>query len=503
MRKRIAVLGFRHEAMLACPFLTDESTTEIWYGDEMRRIPLTTLTGVFDTIDAEPDMEAVPLIGVRTLPGGPFAGALYQRIKSESLRLLREHGPFDGILALNHGAGEIEGHAVHADTDYICAIRALVGPGVPISVPFDHHGQVTDALLDAIDAMACLRTAPHRDNYETSQRATRQLIAMMRTGKRPKKAAVAIPIYVPGEKCMTTYSPARELFGMLPEYDALPGVGEAHIMVGFGWNDLPWCGMKAVVTHDTSEAEALRLAREIADKVWARRREFNLMMETAGVREGLQRAAAAPQRLVYLSDSGDNTTCGAGGDLTFVLQEAIDLGLSDIAVGGIYAPDIVAQCRGAGVGATLPLEIGRHISARPQPRLLEGTVLGTGERVDTSAYSNLRGNDSPWVRVRFGAVVATFHAARVSFTGPGHFAAVGIDPRAHKIYVVKVGYLHPQQEDLAERGICLISEGVGAVDFGLFSYNRIPRPAFPMDPEMEWVSAKGVFAANRHLLAPL
>ncbi len=500
MKKRIAVLGFRHEAMIACPFLTDESTTEIWYGDEMRRIPLTTLTGVFDTIDAEPDLEAVPLIGVRTLPGGGFARALYDRIKAESLRLLTEHGPFDGILALNHGAGEIEGHPVHADTDYICAIRALVGPDMPITVPFDHHGQVTDALLDAIDAMACLRTAPHRDNYETSQRATRQLIDMIRTGNRPKKAAVAIPIYVPGEKCMTTFSPAKELFGMLPAYDALPGVGEAHIMVGFGWNDLPWCGMKTVVTHATSEAEALRLARELADKVWARRREFGLMMETAGVREGLVRAAAAPERIIYLADSGDNTTCGAGGDLTFVLQEAIALGLSDIAIGGIYAPEIVAQCRKAGVGARLAIELGRHISARQLPLTVEAEILGTGDKVDTSAYENLRGNASPWVRLRFGGVIATFHAARVSFTGPGHFEAVGIDPRAHKMYVVKVGYLHPQQEDICGRNICLISEGVGAVDFGLFTYTRIPRPAFPMDADMDWNSSQGVFAANRHLL---
>lgn len=498
--KRVAVLGFRHEAMIACPFLTDESTTMTWYMDDLRDLPVRTLTGAFDTIAAEDGFEAVPLLFCRTLPGGGFERSLYNKIKADSLELLRKHGPFDGILVLNHGAGETDGLGIHADTDYIVAIRDLVGPDVPITVPFDHHGQVTQALLDAIDAMACLRTAPHRDNYETSERATRQLIEIMKTGVRPKKAAVHIPMMIPGEKCMTDYAPAKDLFGMLPEYDALPGVTEAHIFVGFGWNDLPWCGMKAVVTHETDEAEALRLAREIADKVWARRHDFGLKMPTAGVREGLRIAADAPERIIYLADSGDNTTCGAGGDLTFVLQEAIDLHMQDIIVGGIYAPDLVKQCIAAGKGNEVTLELGHHISARQQVKTVTATVLSAGETVDTSAYTDLRGNDSPWASVQIGGVIATFHAARVSFTGPGHFAAVGIDPEAHKIYVVKVGYLHPQQEDLMNRNICLLSEGVGALDFTLLDYKRLNRPCFPMDGDMEWTSAEGVFEGNRRLL---
>ncbi|WP_172295478.1 M81 family metallopeptidase [Pseudoruegeria sp. HB172150] len=499
--KRIAVLGFRHEAMIACPFLTDESTTMTWYLDELLDVPVTTLTGVFDTIAAEDGFEAVPLLFCRTLPGGGFERGLYEKMKGDSLNLLKEHGLFDGVLVLNHGAGETDGLGVHADTDYIVAVREVVGPDIPITVPFDHHGQVTQELLDAIDAMACLRTAPHRDNYETSVRATKQLIDIMKTGRKPKKAAVHIPMMIPGEKCMTDYAPAKDLFGMLPDYDALPGVTEAHIFVGFGWNDLPWCGMKAVVTHETSEEEALRLAREIADKVWARRKEFGLKMPTAGVREGLEQAAAAPEKIIYLADSGDNTTCGAGGDLTFVLQEAIDLDMQDIIIGGIYAPDLVDQCIAAGVDSEVTLELGHHISARKQIKTVTAKVLASGDAVDTSAYTNLRGNDSPWAKVQIGGVIATFHSARVSFTGPGHFEAVGVDPTAHKIYVVKVGYLHPQQEDIMNRNICLLSEGVGALDFTLLEYSKVKRPCFPMDGDMEWSSIEGVFEGNKGLLA--
>ena len=491
--KRVAILGFRHEAMVACPFLTDPSTSNVWRGAEILAQDLTTLTGITDRLAEEPEVEAVPLLVVRTLPGGAFERGFYEAIKRESLDLLRRHGPFDGILVVNHGAAEVEGLGVHGDTDYVVAIRAAVGPDVPIAIPFDMHGQVTPALLDALTVLSCLRTAPHRDNYETSRRATDQLLRVMRTGIAPRKAAVNIPIFVPGEKAMTAYEPARGLFGMLPGYDARPGVVEAHLFVGFGWNDLPWCGMKAVVLTEEDEALARDLALEIAEKAWAQRHRFGLGMETADIREGLLRARGGAAGPVLLSDSGDNTTAGAGGDLTFVLQEALDLGMEDIVVAGIFAPDIVAACQAAGAGAEVALEIGRHISAEPRPRAVRATVEALGDRVDVRRFQNLRGSDGAWARVRIEGVVATFHAARVSFTGPGHMEAVGIDPGAHRTYVVKVGYLHPQQEDMAARHICLISPGVADLDFLRLTYTHIARPSFPMDGEMEWSAAQGLF----------
>lgn len=496
-RKRVAVLGFRHEAMLACPFLTDASTTLFYYGHEIPGLPITTVSGAIDVLRGQPDIEIVPLIFVRTLPGGAFSKEIYVRIKDDSLRLLTQHGPFDGVMVLNHGAAEVDGLDDHGDTDYIVAIRAAIGPDVPIAVPFDMHGQVTPALLDALTVMSCLRTAPHRDNYETSRRAAEQLLAVMGGGRRPSKAAVHIPIMAPGEKVMTDYSPAKDLFGMLAEYDRRPGIVEAHIFVGFGWNDRPWCGMKVVVLADDDAGLALATAKEIAAKVWDARASFDLRMETADVREGLERARDDGRSAIYLSDSGDNVTAGAGGDLTFVLQEAVDLGLPDAVVAGIFAPALVAQCATAGVGSVVDLEIGHHVSARPQPRIIRAVVEALGDRVDTSQYENLRESRAPWARVRSGGIIVTFHAARVDVVGPGHLEAVGIDPATHAIYVVKVGYAHPQQEDMLTRHICLISEGVADLDFRRLTYRHIPRPCYPMDATMEWSPDQGVFTNNR------
>jgi microcystin degradation protein MlrC len=495
--KRVALIGFRHEAMISCPFLTDPSTTHIHRGEEMRQVSYSPASGALARLDEEVGFEAVPLLVARTLPGGPFERCFYEAIKSESLALLREHGPFDGIVLLNHGAAEVDGFDIHGDTDYIVAVRSLVGDDVPIAVPFDMHGQVTPEILEAVTVLSCLRTAPHRDYFETSYRAADQLIRVMKDGLSPKKAAIRIPVLIPGEMAMTAYSPTKELFAKLAEYDARPGVMEAHLFIGFGWNDRPWAGMEAVVVCEDDQELAARYAMELAEEVWANRRGFALYMETAGVREGLARVAEAEQGPIYLSDSGDNVTAGAGGDLTFVLQEALDLGLSDIVVGGIYAPDIVEACRKAGVGSQVRLDLGRHVTAAPKHRSVEAVLEAYGETLDTSRYPDLRGSQAPWCRVRIDGVIATFHAARVGLTGLGHFEAMGISPTRHRIYVVKLGYLHPQIEDIARRHICLISEGVGDLDYHRLSYSRVSRPVFPLDPDMEWTARSGLFPMER------
>ena len=124
-----------------------------------------------------------------------------------------------------------------------------------------------------------------------------------------------------------------------------------------------------------------------------------------------------------------------------------------------------------------------------------------GETLDTSRYPDLRGSQAPWCRVRIDGVIATFHAARVGLTGLGHFEAMGISPTRHKIYVVKLGYLHPQIEDIARRHICLISEGVGDLDYRRLSYSRVTRPVYPLDPNMEWSAERGLFQAEQPRLS--
>ena len=215
---RIAILGISYEALLRSPVPTD--AMEIQRGQAMLDAKLWMVRGMDERLSGEPDVEIVPLLWATSLPGGGFTRRVYDAFKAEALTLLSAAGRLDGVLMANHGAMEVHGLDRHADTDFAEAVRAQVGPDVPIAVSLDLHGHISPRMLEVVDAISVLRTAPHRDDRETGARAADQLMRIVRTGVRPRIAAVRIPILIPGEKAVTTASPARELYGSLADYDS-------------------------------------------------------------------------------------------------------------------------------------------------------------------------------------------------------------------------------------------------------------------------------------------
>jgi microcystin degradation protein MlrC len=491
---RIAILGISYEALLRSPVPTE--TMEIQRGQAMLDAKLWMVRGMDERLSAEADVEIVPLLWATALPGGGFTRRIYDEVKGEALAMIAAAGRLDGVLLANHGAMEVHGLDRHADTDFAEAVRDAIGPDVPMAVALDLHGHISPRMLEVVDAVSVLRTAPHRDDRETGYRAADQLMRIVRTGVRPKIAAVRIPILIPGEQAVTTASPARELYGSLAEYDSREGVQDANIMVGFAWNDRPWIGMTAIVTAASDADLAREGAQELARQIWARRRDFVLPMETAEVGEGLQRAAASEVRPVFVSDSGDNTTAGAPGDLTGVLQATIDAPeLADVVVAGITAPAIVARCRAAGVGAEVVLDLGsEHVSGPKNVRTVRGTVEALGDAMRPDGFQPYLRQGAAWAVVRIGHVLATFHAAPIGITTPAHFRLMGIHPTDHKVYVVKLGYLHPQIEDISARHILLISDGAANLDVRRLDWRRIPRPAYPVDPDATWSPESNTFA---------
>jgi microcystin degradation protein MlrC len=492
---RIAIVGVSIEIMLACPVRTGREALQEYSAQAMLDGDLWMIRGMLARLAEAADTQAVPLHWTTALPGGPMTEDAYASVKCRTLRLLAEHGPFAGILVANHGALEVEGLDCDADTDFVMAIRRLAGPDVPIGVALDLHGDMTPELLQATTVFSVLRTAPHRDDRQTGYRVADQLIRVLKTGIRPRKAAVSIPILAPGEVAVTSLTPGRELYGALPSYDAKPGMIEANILLGFAWNDLPRTAVTALAVSDGDADVARAEALDLAARIWSQRGEFRLRMETAEVDAGLALAARCPERPVLLSDSGDNTTAGAAGDLTLVLQAALDHpDIDDPVVAGITAPRTVAALIAAGVGRSVAIELGaEHVSRPESHRRVTATVEACGETLLLGGFQPYRSQEAAWARVRIGRIVATFHALPIGITTPHHFEAMGIHPTAHKAYVVKLGYLHPQLEDSAARHILLLSDGTSQLDMTRLTWKRLHRPAYPLDRDFEWTPEAGLY----------
>jgi microcystin degradation protein MlrC len=492
---RLAIVGLSIEIMLSSPAVTGLAALQQYDARQMRDGDLWMVRGMLARIAEESDVVAVPLYWATALPGGIMTAEAYDMVKQRTLSLLAATTDLDGVLVVNHGALEVEGLDADADADFVGAIRALVGPDMPIGVSLDLHGDMTPALLEAGTVFSVLRTAPHRDDKQTGYRAADQLIKVIRRGLRPKKVAVSLPILIPGETAVTALPPARELYGSLPGYDTAPGMMEANILVGFAWNDRPWTKATAFAVSEESVEVAREQAIKLARTIWDAHEQFILRMETAEIEEGLQRALTSPRRPVYVSDSGDNTTAGAAGELTHVLQAALDLGANeDIVIAGITAPETVARLNRAGVGADVEIVLGaEHMSRPATDRRVVARVEACGEFLDLGGFQPYRSREAAWAKVRIGNVIATFHAQPIGITTPEHFRAMDIDPLAHKLYVVKLGYLHPRIEDIAARHILLLSDGVSQLDMKRLKWERIARPAWPLDEDFEWTPEGNVY----------
>jgi microcystin degradation protein MlrC len=492
---RIAIVGLSIEIMLASPVPTGSDAIQLFSPAEMRDGELWMIRGAMARIRQDADVEAVPLCWATALPGGPVTGDAYAAVKQRTLAALREQGPFDGVLVVNHGALEVDGLAIDADTDFVVAIRALIGPAVPIALALDLHGDMTPELLAASTVISVLRTAPHRDDRQTGFRAADQLIRVIRTGVTPKRAAVRIPMLIPGETAVTSSPPADDLYGGLPALDAIPGVLEANILVGFAWNDRPWTGATAIVLSERDAEQARREALGLAARIWARRHDFSLRMETAEVADGLRLAASSAVRPVYVSDSGDNTTAGAPGDLTEVLQAALDVPeLDDAVVAGITAPRLVRRLLDAGIGSTVEIDLGLEHRSRPvRPRRVTAIVEAGGETLDLAGFQPYRSKEAAWARVRVGGIVATFHARAIGVTTPEHLRAMGIHPTDHRVYVLKLGYLHPSLEDVAGRHILLLSDGTAQLNMNRLHWDLVRRPIHPLDADIDWSPETGLY----------
>lgn len=454
------------------------------------------MRGILERLRQEPEVEIVPIMLVRCRAAPAFSQEQFDMISGEIIERIAACGPLDGLVAANHGALEIHGATTSGDTLLMRRVRECVGPDLPIAAALDMHGQLSPSLLSDVQAFSVFRTAPHRDDDRTGYAATAQLLQIVKNGARPGTAAVRVPIFVPGEMAMTDHAPMKELYAGLKDYDDRPEVMDSNIMVGFAWNDLPWIGMTAVVTTDDDIELARKLALDLAGRIWSERYRFTLPMPAFEVRDGLKRALAAPKPIL-LSDSGDNVTAGALGDLTLVLQEALAMPeLEDIVFVNIVSPTIVAAAHAVAIGTEIEIDIAVDHRSRPKkPCVVKAIVERKGDLLEPAGV--FKTPSSPWARLRIGHVTATFHQKRLSINSPQFLPEMDIDPVGHAIYVYKVGYLHPSLEDLGTGHIMLLSDGTSNLDLKQLTYDRIQRPAFPFDPDMEWAAEAGLYDDGR------
>src|SRR5436309_14465528 len=179
--------------------------------------------------------------------------------------------PVDGVYFGAHGA------AVPTEEDdpegvMFERIRDIVGPDVPIVATFDLHANVSDRMVDTIDAFIGYRTNPHLDMRERGQEAAAVLRELL-AGTRTERVRIRLPIVPPTVPLLTAAGPYAQMIE-LGQSKMNPAIMNVSVMGGFAYADTAKNGLSVIVTARGDRSAAASLAAEIAQYGWKQRARF-------------------------------------------------------------------------------------------------------------------------------------------------------------------------------------------------------------------------------------
>ena len=340
---------------------------------------------------------------------------------------------------------------------------------------------MSSEFVQSLNLLTAYRTAPHVDGPQTRLRAVKLLVNALRNQWKPVVAHVNVPILIPGEKGITAVEPLKSLYGHLPDIAMQEGLLDASIFVGMPWTDVPRAGMSIqVVAQDKSYlTTAQNELRRLATQLWDKRQMLQFDVPTDNIRGAVETALKSEESTVFITDSGDNTTAGAAGDNTLVLEYLISQGVRNAIVAGIVDPEAVRYCDEVGVGNEVSITIGGKID----------TVFGKSLEIRgivkmISSYDSLT-RRKPAV-VELDGIDLVLLTDRRSFISPRDFEEVGLNPLDYKIVVVKLGYLFQGLRDIAPMAIMALTPGFANQAIEGLPYQHVNRPIYPLDEDMQW-----------------
>ena len=271
---------------------------------------------------------------------------------------------------------------------------------------------------------------------------------------------------------------------MVPEVEAMPGVIDAGIWIGYVWGDNPR-NQGTVMVYGDDEEQVKAGAKKLAQKFWDVRKQFSLEAPGYSLEKCIDLAVASKKKPFFISDMGDNPGGGGSGEVTWTLARLLkrpefqtDKGKS-VLYCSIPGEEVVKQARKVGVGGHVEGMVGAMVdNSYEGPVKLSGTVVYVSPEEDKNAES--------WRRKRDIAIVKTGSVYVVVGTSSPtpNLEGSGIDPKEMDIVMVKQGYLVTQWYNIQADWVMAFTRGGVDQDFKKLPYKNIVRPMFPIDPDM-------------------
>ena len=497
---RIAALGFHHETNTFQSVKTDYDSFadyEFLRGSQIADRHATskfTLAGYFQSAQKF-EFDLVPLLWAFTGPTGTITKDAFDRIATEMIDMLKENGPWDGVLLAQHGAA-VSDEYPDMDGEISRRVREVVGLETPVVMTLDLHSNITQDQVDNTDAIVAFRTNPHLDPVERAVEASDILVKTIRGEVRPVQHLVQMPMIINIVKQPTSFGPMKEIMDEVDEVLEKPGVLSASCGQGFPYADVDQMGVSFLVVTDGDAELAEKQANWLARRAWDRRAE--LQNDSPSIEEAISSAMNAPSddRPTAIMDVGDNVGGGGTADSTHLLAEAIRQGLKgeQSLLLSLFDPSAVQACVSAGVGSTVTLKVGAgtdHLHGEPVE------VTGYVRAITDGKFEEPKPIHGGFRFFDYGPSVAldtedghtiALHTVRgIGNMSREQYYFMGIFPEKYRVIICK-GTVSPRAayEPIAREIIMADSQGVTSANMSSFSYEHRRKPLYPFEPETKF-----------------
>ena len=442
------------------------------------------------------DFELVPLIFAATDPAGTISKEVFDTLGGEALDMLREQGPFDGVLLNQMGAAVSEEYP-DMDGELARRVREIVGPNVPVAMTLDLHANVSQQMADETDALVIYKTNPHIDAVPRAHDACDLVTRMARENWRPAKWLEQPPMVVGIFQHDTRDMPMKAVLDDLETVLSKPGVVGGSIGEGYPWSDVHENGLACYVLHEDSVNESKKWARWIADRAWSNRVD---LYEPVGpspsqaVTQALEKASTKPADSgpIVLLDVGDNIGAGSSGDSTFLLTEAVGQGAKSW-LQTVRDPDAIEACLAAGIGSDITVSVGGKTDLlHGEPVELTGRItrISDGRFEDTgTVHAGWRFFDAGTtvvIECDQGPTVALV-TTRIGNMSREQYYSLGYRPDDFEIVVAKgVVSPRPAYQPIAHEMITVNTPGATSADMSTFDYKNVRKSLYPLDPDAQY-----------------
>jgi microcystin degradation protein MlrC len=496
---RIAILGFSIECNKFAPPATKAHFIARTYleGDdiveEARAATPTMLPetpGFVAAMDAAGPWQPVGIALAMSEPNGPVEHGFFVELLETIGRRLKAALPLDGVYFCAHGAAltteEDDPEGVLFET-----VRHIVGPSVPVVATFDLHANVSDRMVDLIDAFIGYRTNPHLDMRERGAEAAASLRELL-AGTKTELVRLRLPIVPPTVTMLTAAGPYAEMIelGQRRQGQMNPAIMNVSVMGGFAFADTAKNGLSVIVTARGDRQAADTLARDIAQYGWDNRARFYPKLTALDDAVGQALAAGRDPSLPALAfaDVADNPGGGGRGNTMFLLRAFAEAGVQGALFGIIYDPDLAAEAHKHGLHYHFEAHFNRAETtnfSEPWSAPARVAALSDGNCVGRRGiYAGLRLALGPCAALAIGGITIVVVSHRVQCADPIFFEMMGLDiGKARSVAVKSRGHFRGGFDEFF--GPAQIVEvdlpGLTSPMLARFKWTRLPRPVIPLD----------------------